>query len=163
MNLANFTDHHIEGYAAAAYERGLPSHFAVPLISHIEGNLYMGGCEDGVPLHDDFDLVVSMYMWEKFRLGPNTERVEFKAYDSEHVPLTPALDAALLAYNALAEGKKVLIHCQAGLNRSGLVAALVLMKQGRSAREAIDLLRERRCDLVLCNLAFETYLLGDKG
>jgi protein-tyrosine phosphatase len=38
----------------------------------------------------------------------------------------------------------VYVHCQAGMNRSVLVAALVLMEQGMAADQAIEHVRERR-------------------
>jgi hypothetical protein len=44
----------------------------------------------------------------------------------------------------LETGSTVYVHCQAGMNRSALVVARILMKRGASAREAIDLVRERR-------------------
>ena len=62
------------------------------------------------------------------------------------------------AKNACRAIGPVLVHCQAGLNRSGLVTALALMRAGRSSKDAIDLLREKRCDAVLCNPAFHMWL-----
>ncbi len=44
----------------------------------------------------------------------------------------------------LHEGGIVYVHCQAGMNRSALVAARVLMAQGMTAEEAILRIRERR-------------------
>lgn len=41
-------------------------------------------------------------------------------------------------------GNAVFVHCHAGMNRSPLVVARILMKRGMSAQEAIDLVRERR-------------------
>jgi hypothetical protein len=41
-------------------------------------------------------------------------------------------------------GSVVYVHCAAGMNRSALVVARVLMKQGMSAQDAIDLVRQRR-------------------
>jgi protein-tyrosine phosphatase len=52
-----------------------------------------------------------------------------------------------------------LVHCQAGLNRSGLICALALVADGCAPADAITLLRERRCSAVLCNEAFERYVL----
>lgn len=51
-----------------------------------------------------------------------------------------------------------LVHCRAGLNRSGLVVAVCLMKRGMSADEAIELLRRKRSQEVLHNKTFERFL-----
>ena len=53
-----------------------------------------------------------------------------------------------------------LVHCQAGLNRSGLVAARALMLlDGRSAAQAINDVR-RRSPVCLCNETFTNWLRG---
>jgi len=52
-----------------------------------------------------------------------------------------------------------LVHCQAGINRSGLVTALALVEEGMKAVDAIALLRAKRSPAVLCNRAFEQWLL----
>lgn len=56
------------------------------------------------------------------------------------------------------DGGKVLIRCQAGYNRSGLMMALVLMRLGLTAEDAIELLRRRRGPDVLINRVFEQYV-----
>jgi hypothetical protein len=43
-----------------------------------------------------------------------------------------------------ASGRTVLVRCQQGVNRSGLVMALMLMRAGRSAPDAIELIRTLR-------------------
>jgi len=164
MSTDTMTDlhsHHIEGYANAVFDRGNPesSHFDVPLISHIEGNLWMGGCSDGVRLPDDFQHVVSLYPWEKYALGPKTHRIEFRLYDGAEIPDERLLGVAMRYVNHCLEDGKTLVHCQAGLNRSGLISALSLIERGWSPGHAIQLLRAKRHDLVLCNKAFEEYLL----
>lgn len=157
---ADWQSHHIEGYARAAIEAGEDGHFAAPLISHIEGNLYVGGCRDGVRLDDDWQTVVSLYKWERYAIGPQTERVEVTMYDAGEVPDPEQLhELADGVVAALSRGGKVLVHCQAGLNRSNLVAALALIKLGRTPADAIALLRERRSSVVLCNRAFFRWLL----
>lgn len=40
--------------------------------------------------------------------------------------------------------KRVLIHCAAGINRSGLLAAATLMRDGVPAEEAVATVRQRR-------------------
>ena len=57
-------------------------------------------------------------------------------------------------------GQTILVHCQAGLNRSATVVALALMLRGMPASDAICLLREKRHRLVICNPHFERWLLG---
>jgi len=53
--------------------------------------------------------------------------------------------AARRAANALSEGKRVMVTCAAGMNRSGLVTAVTLiMHKGLSGRAAIELIRRTR-------------------
>ena len=51
--------------------------------------------------------------------------------------------ASLIA-SWLRSGAVVYVHCQAGMNRSALVTARVLMEQGLTAEEAIQAVRDRR-------------------
>lgn len=55
-------------------------------------------------------------------------------------------------------GEKILIRCQAGYNRSGLMMCLVLMRLGYTAKQAIDLARKGRGSDVLVNQVFESYV-----
>lgn len=55
-------------------------------------------------------------------------------------------------------GKRVAGKCQAGWNRSSLVVALVLLKEGYSAHEAINLIREKRSPNALCNQNFVSFI-----
>lgn len=160
-NVADLASHHIEGYAHAALAQGQDGHFDVPLISHVRDGLWQGGCIDGVRLPDDFDFVLSLYPWERYALGTGTVRIEVEMYDSpdQGFEQVDALADGVVA--RLADGEKVLVHCQAGLNRSGLLAATVLIKQGLSPADAINLLRGQRSPVVLCNLAFEQWLRSD--
>jgi hypothetical protein len=150
----DFRTHRIEGFAAQGGGR-----IDVPLVSHIEGNLWTGGCIGGCTLTEDFKYVVSLYPWEQYILAPGTERVEHKMYDSVDQALDAALDRAIEA-KAMVDKGQTLIHCQAGLNRSGLIAALVLILGGREPWDAIALLREKRGDIVLCNQRFQQFLLN---
>lgn len=150
----DLTSHHIEGIAR---EGNVP--FSVPLISHVIGNLWTGGCLNGVALPDDFAYVVSLYPWERYTIGPDTERFEFELYDTADVPHPEQLRLIAETINTLRRHGPTLAHCQAGLNRSALVAGLALVLDGMPPEEAIALLRSRRCDAVLCNATFETWLL----
>lgn len=71
-----------------------------------------------------------------------------------HVPLddarlsrenkVEALAAGLKVYELREAGKKVLSTCAKGVNRSALIAAICLILEGRTAKEAIVLIRKRR-------------------
>ena len=154
----NWREHRVSGHAGAAAQRGLDSYFSAPLISHIVDNLWVGGCIQDARLDDDFVKVVSLYPWERLALGPQTERVEIKMYDSLSGVDWNDLDKAIAEVQTGVEKGKTLVHCQAGLNRSNLVAAGYLMSTGMRAEEAIALLREKRSPLVLCNETFEKQL-----
>lgn len=152
---ADFESHHIEGYARAAIEKGESGEFKVPLISQITDDLWTGGWLPGVTLPDDFRFVVSVYPWGEYELGPNTARISVEMYDSEEMPDRHKLITLARIVNAFRGAGKTLVHCQAGLNRSALVAGVALVLDGRKPAEAIDLLRSSRCDVVLCNATFE--------
>lgn len=131
------------------------------LISHIEDNLYVGGCMDGIDLGDFFSHVFSMYKWEAYTVGPHTKVHTVTMYDA-HGAADPAEieDLAQRVSDALDKGGNVLVHCQAGINRSNLVAAAALVKRGRTPEEAIGLLRNRRHRHVLANRSFEDHIKG---
>jgi hypothetical protein len=111
---------------------------------------------------EHFDSVITLYAsaepadWfvKEVRLG---------FYDSamgDFNPETELEDIVKMAHKDWKSGKKVLIRCQAGLNRSGIVMALVLIREGYSPEEAITVMREKRSRAVLCNKHFVDYLLG---
>ncbi len=152
---ADLESQHIQGFAVHG-----DTPFSMPLVSHIVGNLWMGGVRHGVPLPRDFRYVVSLHPWERYEVGPETEMVEVELFDSP-APLgagTEIYGIAGWALGAVQDGK-TLIHCQAGLNRSGLVSGLALILAGMEPRDAVELLRERRSPAVLCNRTFERWLL----
>lgn len=132
----------------------------LPLISHITDNLYVGGHSKWADLGDFFSHVFSLYAFEPpYVTHESTHHASVRMFDS------PTEDTSLVEkmvdeiVEALKEGGNVLVHCQAGINRSNLTAALVLRKwKGLTSAEAIDMLREKRGPIVLANSGFERYL-----
>lgn len=62
--------------------------------------------------------------------------------------------------NMVKAGGRVIVHCNAGLNRSGLVCAMaVALLTGKSGRQAMEHVRICRNPLALCNRAFENFLV----
>ena len=109
----------------------------------------------------DFDSVYTLYARAN-GASWRVKEVRFGFDDGNMSDFSPERDLAFLvreAHRDWKEGRKVLIRCQAGWNRSGLVTALVLIRDGNSPEEAIDLIRSRRCSHALSNSIFERWLL----
>lgn len=134
----------------------------VPLISHITENLYVGGHSDRADLGDFFSHVFSLYVWgTPYVTHESTTHESVRMYDDPREDTSLVEELVPHVVEALAEGGNVLVHCQAGINRSNLVATLVLREwKGLTSAEAIAMLREKRTPLVLANRGFERYLLG---
>lgn len=142
--------------------RGVATHgltpFDVPFISHIEGNLYQGGTRQGLVMPTHIEHFVSLYQWESYWIGHELKSsTTVKMYDSLEQGFEQVDELAAHVLECMADGP-TLVVCQAGLNRSSLVAARALMLGGRTADEAISLLREKRSPACLCNPSFEEWL-----
>ena len=83
--------------------------------------------------------------------------------DDGPIPDTGILNGlADLAAGFLNEGRKVLISCAAGINRSGLLSCLVMMKfLGVDANAAVELIRLKN-PLALSNENFYIWLTGER-
>jgi Dual specificity phosphatase, catalytic domain len=69
--------------------------------------------------------------------------VSFPMQDEDDVD-PKVRDVAAFVASLVGSGRKVLVHCTEGLNRSGVVIARALMEMGQSAPEAIELVRRGR-------------------
>ena len=134
--------------------------FDVPFISHIEGNPWQGGCANGLVLPTNIEHIVSLYPWEQYQIThqPKSYSLHWLYDDASQEPPAIVHDIAAWVNVCLKDGP-TLVHCQAGLNRSSLIAGLALIKQGHAAADVIGLLREKRSPAVLCNKTFEKWLL----
>ena len=144
------------------------------LWSEVLPNLWQGGTdyfdtvfdtrdknEDAFITKSDFDTVITAYAWAQPADWLVKEfRYPFYDGDMKDIDFKQIYQAVRIAHEDWKAGKKVLIRCQAGWNRSGLIMALVLIKEGYSAQEAIDLIRERRSPNALCNARFVSWLLS---
>jgi len=145
------------------------------LWSEILPGLWQGGTDDsdwidsgrgrGQITRFDFDSVFTFFGAAN-PADYGVYETRFAFYDGDltdvdvDVDLMPIVE---LAHRHWKAGRKVLIRCQAGLNRSGLVMALVLMREGFSAQEAIDLIRAKRSEIALFNKTFERWLIATGG
>lgn len=130
----------------------------VPFISEIANNLWQGGCQDGLVLPSPIKHLLSLYRWEKYTVNHRLRTShEVTMHDSVDQNLGE-IDRWARWVNARRKTGAVLVHCQAGLNRSGLVVARALMLEGWTATEAIRLVRGKRSAACLCNPTFEKWL-----
>jgi hypothetical protein len=109
---------------------------------------------------DEFDLVVSMTSREGY--GPD-ERVEHHVARMADAGVDAAIatrvhELARVTAEALATGRRVLVRCSGGLNRSGLVVAATLVRRGHEPDHAIALVRRARGPWALTNPAFVAHL-----
>ena len=141
-----------------------------PLWSKVLPGLYQGGTALGDELVQkrqamitpkEFDTVITLYAWAN-PVGWGVKELRYGFFDAgENAFDTGELfEVVEFAHAEWKAGKRVLIRCQAGWNRSGLVMALVLMREGYSAEEAIALIRERRSPNALKNGAFVDFLFS---
>lgn len=112
----------------------------------------------------DFDVLVLCAQ----EIQPRRPELSFHGL-TIHCPLPDSalssqeISVALLAGKRVAEeigsGRRVLVTCHAGLNRSALVAAFAILRRYRTpVPDVIELMRTRRSSAALSNPFFVTYL-----
>ena len=143
------------------------------LYSMIVPNLFQGGTDDLDVIHLaqtnnnprtdlPFDAIVTMYAWarpadwqvQEFRYGIDDAAIT-------DVDLNRLRQAVEFGYDRWKAGDRVLVRCQAGLNRSGLVLALILIKDGLTPSEAIAQIRQNRGEDALFNNNFHNWLMQE--
>jgi protein-tyrosine phosphatase len=103
-----------------------------------------------------------MYAWAR-PADWNVQEFRYGVPDAliSDIDLDRLRQAVDFGYDRWKQGDRVLIRCQAGLNRSGLVLALILIKDGLSAQEAIARIRDNRGNDALFNNNFCNWLLTE--
>lgn len=127
-----------------------------------EGRLAMGGRLDS---YRGYDLVVSCeeHLARKPMEGYSGIVVHCPMRDEDTFPLGDReRRIAKVVADAVADDLDVYVHCTGGLNRSGVIVALALQQLGYSPESAVRLMRLRRDNFVLCNHAFERFVLGQQ-
>lgn len=140
---------------------------AVPAVSfRVLGDLWIGSAPPiGHTVAQHFDCLVLSAV--EYPPGPTCfPRVETLAVslndDGSPMRKQEAVEAVRAAGKVLAwlrGGKRVLVTCHAGLNRSGLICALVLCRgNGMSPEKAVSTIREARGPNALRNQYFLDFL-----
>ena len=146
--------------------------------NEIQPGLWLGGTpddewldgpvewDDGWVVRDGrpFDAVVTLFaLAQPFGWGVEELRYGFADGPVDDVDIPTIVRCAEWAHERWSAGQRVLVRCQAGLNRSGLVLALVLVLDGWDPEDAVALMRARRSPSVLCNADFERWLVEQGG
>lgn len=134
--------------------------FDVPYMSEVVPGLWQGGCENGLVLPTHINFLVSLYPWERYTINHKMRgELYIRMYDDPN-QATDQVETIARQVNEWRKAGKgnVLVHCQAGLNRSSLIIVRALMLDGMTADEAIELVRKKRSWACLSNKGFETYL-----
>ncbi|MGW3286478.1 protein-tyrosine phosphatase family protein [Streptomyces sp. NPDC001002] len=136
--------------------------------SEIVPGLWMGGHEfrgtsgqlEFAVVRDEFDLVQTLLRLPGHGPDPGVEHHVWPIPDGplDGTQLAGVIRLARAASDAMDEGRKVLVRCYSGYNRSGLVVAQTLVQRGGAADEAIRLIRGRRSPWALHNELFVDYL-----
>jgi hypothetical protein len=94
-------------------------------------------------------LVINMRFWRgrpPRDTEPKVEYLRLRTFDSPlaPIPMGALMRGARAALEVMGRGGRVYIHCSRGRHRSVALAAAVLIAQGRSAQQAMDLIKARR-------------------
>ena len=143
------------------------------LYSEIAPNLFMGGTADEDVIHHaapynkartdlPFDAIITMYAWAN-PADWKVQEFRYGIYDSDisQIDLDRLKQAVEFGYNRWLSGDRVLVRCQAGLNRSGLVTALIMMSTGLDAETAIEQIRKNRAEIALFNTHYVEWLMSE--
>jgi protein-tyrosine phosphatase len=156
----SLTDPRVRRLDAWANFGGGEHYLSMPFMTQVAENLWHGGVEPGLFLPDFIDYKLSLFRWHEYD-------VRHRMKETLTVTMYDSLDQGFDQIEGLAEWVNarrakgpVLVHCQAGLNRSSLVVAKSLLLAGEvsTGQEAIDLIRAKRDPACLCNPAFEAWV-----
>lgn len=150
--------------------RGTGRATSVPLCevawNEVVPGLWMGGTDvrngsltAGV-VADEFDVVFSFSGATEYGPADGVPHNVFRFADAglDYFLEQKVAELADQVAAEVAVGRKVLVRCTGGLNRSGLVIGMALIKMGRTPEEAIALVRAARGPYALCNGAFVKHL-----
>jgi len=136
-------------YKVIEIEGGVLSVMAKPVSGEWIEDEFIGFARLGI------DKIVSLLEgWEQRELGLGDEAKLCEKNNIEYVSFPipdrglPSTDLALVLAEELhadiCAGKHIAIHCRAGIGRTGIIAGAVLLKTGRTAKEAFALISDAR-------------------
>jgi hypothetical protein len=137
--------------------------FLKPVQIDDQGRLWLAAdCGDWAAVVREHGLTAVFDLEEDLDRGipdhPNRVLYVYFPIEDEGLPGLHKLHAlARLGAQLMAEGERILVHCEMGLSRSALLAGLMLVYGGMSGPTAVDRLQTRRPG-ALYNQVFATHL-----
>lgn len=118
---------------------------------HVGGNIYIGGT---LPDYSKFDYVICLTpdSLHYGRTGKITIQAPFN--DTSELPPDKFIREIVNCVHRCVSLGTTYVHCSAGLNRSGMIVALVMIDNGWAPQKAVDYLRKLRSCSVLSNETF---------
>ena len=130
----------------------------------VVAGLFQGDFPEGDIDWSLFDDVVTMTAGlPSARMGPGGLWLHIPIWDGEMENPSRVRDAARTVADRVIAGRRVLVHCWAGLNRSGVVSARALMFMGVPVSGAIAAVRAARGTNALFNTHFVAWLYEEAG
>lgn len=119
--------------------------------------------DSDVVLADEFDVVYSFFHRNGHGPAPEVEHHFARIPDGflTKADLAAVRDFADRATVALQAGRRVGCRCQAGLNRSGLLVAFVLLRLGWAPEKAIAEIQSKRSPWALHNEHFVSLIFAE--
>lgn len=129
--------------------------------AEVAPGLWMGG-NRWPPTAARFDAILSLGYREKAIDGiPCTDQLQWVIADAERPPPAGGLaECVAWVLDRWQSGKRVLVRCELGLNRSGLVVGLALVASGMSGDAAISAIRNARSSFALSNKTYAAMVRG---
>lgn len=127
----------------------------------LDDKVWTGGsvAEWGRPMTPYFRHILNFYPWVEYDVPPGVNYKEIRMTDGRTIDRSMLEEAAAFIDNAYSQEGPILIHCQAGINRSNFALAYWLVtRKGWSADEAIEKIRQGRGPAALCNPTFVDFL-----
>jgi len=133
----------------------------MPFITEVAPNLWQGGVETGLLLPDTFKHVVNVYARKSYDVKHSLRSNVVVSMNDSIDQTFEQVDLLAQWINLCRDSGRVLVHCRAGLNRSSLAVAKALLLSGEvsTGAEAVELMRAKRSPAVLCNPAFEKWVM----
>jgi len=137
------------------------------MMTEIIDRLYVGNVIDAQELvgsnPNNIEVVLNLSTEPPYPLNPTIEYKECRFEDNENHPMSYEKFQEIMAFLDSRSDKRILIHCQQGVNRAPTVTAawLTWTNYSKSFESAVELVRLKRQNAQRDRIAYNMCLLAD--